>query len=101
MAADVPRAPEESRPDASPLVRTRGLTKRYGTITAVDDLDLSVGRGEVYGFLGPNGAGKTTTLKMLLGLIRPTAGGRARFWAARRGRPTGGRSRGPRDRSPP
>jgi ABC-2 type transport system ATP-binding protein len=74
LAADVPRAPEESRPDASPLVRTRGLTKRYGTITAVDDLDLSVGRGEVYGFLGPNGAGKTTTLKMLLGLIRPTAG---------------------------
>ena len=74
MAADVPRAPEESRPDASPLVRTRGLTKRYGAITAVNDLDLSVGRGEVYGFLGPNGAGKTTTLKMLLGLIRPTAG---------------------------
>jgi len=40
----------------------------------VNDLDLSVGRGEVYGFLGPNGAGKTTTLKMLLGLIRPTSG---------------------------
>lgn len=74
MAADVPRAPEESRPDASPLVRTRELTKRYGGVTAVDDLDLSVGRGEVYGFLGPNGAGKTTTLKMLLGLIRPTRG---------------------------
>jgi ABC-type multidrug transport system ATPase subunit len=74
LAADVPRAPEESRPDASPLVRTRGLTKRYGGVTAVDGLDLRVGRGEVYGFLGPNGAGKTTTLKMLLGLIRPTAG---------------------------
>ena len=74
MAADVPRAPEESRPDASPLVKTRGLTKRYGGITAVNDLDLRVGRGEVYGFLGPNGAGKTTTLKMLLGLIRPSGG---------------------------
>ena len=74
MAADVPRAPEESRPDASPLVKTRGLTKRYGGITAVNDLGLRVGRGEVYGFLGPNGAGKTTTLKMLLGLIRPSGG---------------------------
>jgi ABC-type multidrug transport system ATPase subunit len=57
------------------VVETRGLTKRYGTgIIAVDALDLSVYRGEVYGFLGPNGAGKTTTLRMLLGLIRPTAG---------------------------
>jgi len=74
LATDVPRSSEESRPDASSLVRTRGLTKRYGGITAVNDLDLSVGRGEVYGFLGPNGAGKTTTLKMLLGLIRPTSG---------------------------
>ena len=74
MASDVPQASEESRPDAFPLVRTRDLTKRYGGITAVDGLDLSVGRGEVYGFLGPNGAGKTTTLKMLLGLIRPTRG---------------------------
>lgn len=57
------------------VVETRALTKRYGTgIIAVDALDLSVYRGEVYGFLGPNGAGKTTTLRMLLGLIRPTAG---------------------------
>src|SRR6195256_2640292 len=57
------------------VVETRGLTKRYGTgIVAVDSLDLSVYRGEVYGFLGPNGAGKTTTLRMLLGLIRPSAG---------------------------
>ena len=60
---------------ADTLVRTRGLTKRYGTrITALEDLDLTVSRGEVYGFLGPNGAGKTTTLRMLLGLIRPTSG---------------------------
>ena len=57
------------------VVETHGLTKRYSTgIVAVDALDLNVYRGEVYGFLGPNGAGKTTTLRMLLGLIRPTAG---------------------------
>ena len=58
----------------SPPVQTRRLTKRYGSLTAVDALDLSVHAGEVYGFLGPNGAGKTTTLRMLLGLVRPTAG---------------------------
>jgi ABC-type multidrug transport system ATPase subunit len=57
------------------VVETRALTKRYGdAIVAVDDLDLRVRRGEVYGFLGPNGAGKTTTLRMLLGLVRPTSG---------------------------
>jgi len=57
------------------LVQTHGLTKRYGArITAVEDLDVTVVRGEVYGFLGPNGAGKTTTLRMLLGLIRPSGG---------------------------
>jgi ABC-2 type transport system ATP-binding protein len=57
------------------LVETSGLTKHYGRrITAVDDLDLGVRRGEVYGFLGPNGAGKTTTLRMLLGLIKPSSG---------------------------
>jgi ABC-2 type transport system ATP-binding protein len=56
-----------------PIV-TQGLTKRYGDLFAVHDLDLRVRAGEVYGFLGPNGAGKTTTLRMLLGLVRPTAG---------------------------
>ncbi len=57
------------------MVETHGLTKHYGNgIVAVDRLDMRVRRGEVYGFLGPNGAGKTTTLRMLLGLIRPTAG---------------------------
>jgi ABC-type multidrug transport system ATPase subunit len=57
------------------VIETRALTKRYGeAIVAVDDLELSVRRGEVYGFLGPNGAGKTTTLRMLLGLVRPTSG---------------------------
>jgi ABC-2 type transport system ATP-binding protein len=51
-----------------------GLTKRYGSITAVDDLSFKVRSGAVTGFLGPNGAGKTTTLRMVLGLARPTAG---------------------------
>ncbi|MDG4823564.1 ABC transporter ATP-binding protein [Asanoa sp. WMMD1127] len=50
------------------------LSKRYGEVVAVQDLDLSVRAGEVYGFLGPNGAGKTTTLRMMLGLIRPSGG---------------------------
>ena len=59
-------------PDA--VVETRGLTKRYGSVTAVEELDLAVRRGENYGFLGPNGAGKTTALRMLLGLVRPSAG---------------------------
>src|SRR3989441_12789251 len=57
------------------VITTNKLTKRYGpAITAVDTLDLAVRRGEVFGFRAPNGAGKTTTLRMLLGLIRPTAG---------------------------
>ncbi len=62
------------------VVEIRGLTKRYpgrrgsGGVTAVDSIDLTVNRGEVYGFLGPNGAGKTTTLRMLVGLIAPTVG---------------------------
>jgi ABC-2 type transport system ATP-binding protein len=61
-------------PDPVPIVRVRGLRKTYGRATAVDDLDLTVGEGEIHGFLGPNGAGKSTTLRILLGLIRPTAG---------------------------
>jgi ABC-2 type transport system ATP-binding protein len=56
------------------VIETRGLRKRFGAKVAVADLSLSVGRGEVFGFLGPNGAGKTTSLKMLLGLIEPSAG---------------------------
>jgi ABC-2 type transport system ATP-binding protein len=59
--------------DAVP-VEARGLVKRYGELVAVDDVDLTVEHGDVYGFLGPNGAGKTTTLRMLLGLIRPSSG---------------------------
>jgi ABC-type multidrug transport system ATPase subunit len=57
------------------VVETHGLTKRFGSgVLAVNSVDMSVRRGEVYGFLGPNGAGKTTTLRMLVGLIRPTSG---------------------------
>ena len=64
-----------SAPRSDDVVQVRGLTKRYGNgVTAVDGIDLTVRRGEVYGFLGPNGAGKTTTLRMLLGLVAPTAG---------------------------
>ena len=55
-------------------VETVGLTKRYGTVTAVSDLSLRVETGQVFGFLGPNGAGKSTTIRMLLGLQRPTRG---------------------------
>jgi len=64
----------ESESRHPPLVETSGLGKRYGAITAVRDLNISVRRGEVYGFLGPNGAGKTTTLRMLLGLLKPSSG---------------------------
>lgn len=55
-------------------VITRGLTKRFGALTAVDHVDLSVRSGELYGFLGPNGAGKSTTLRMLCGILRPNEG---------------------------
>jgi ABC-2 type transport system ATP-binding protein len=57
-----------------PAVEARGLVKRYGHVTAVDHVDLTVRAGDVYGYLGPNGAGKTTSLRMLLGLIRPDEG---------------------------
>lgn len=56
------------------VIKTEGLTRRYGALTAVDNLSLRVEEGDVFGFLGPNGAGKTTTLLMLLGLTEPTAG---------------------------
>jgi ABC-2 type transport system ATP-binding protein len=55
-------------------IRTVGLTKRYGDTVALDGLDLAVEPGEVYGYLGPNGAGKTTTIRLLIGLLRPSAG---------------------------
>jgi len=57
-----------------PLIIASGLTKRFRRLLAVNDLNLEVGWGEVFGFLGPNGAGKSTTLRMMVGLIRPTSG---------------------------
>ena len=59
---------------ADNIIETKDLTKKYGDFVAVDSLNLSVKRGEVFGLLGPNGAGKTTTILMLLGLTEPTAG---------------------------
>ena len=58
----------------TPAISTRGLTRRFGDFTAVDDVTLSVAPGQFFGFLGPNGAGKSTTIKMLTGLLEPTAG---------------------------
>ncbi len=55
-------------------IRTHGLTKQYGERLAVNDLNLEVYRGDIFGFLGPNGAGKTTTIRMMLHLITPTSG---------------------------
>ncbi len=69
----------------SAAIKIRGMTVRYGELTAVSELDLEVRRGEIFGFLGPNGAGKTTTIRALLDLLRPEAGEVAIF-----GRPVAG-----------
>ena len=66
--------PPPGAPIGSPAIAVRGLTKRFGAVTAVDDLTFEVRPGCVTGFLGPNGAGKSTTMRMVLGLVRPTAG---------------------------
>ena len=75
--------PEEREPSASEAgegrtghdaIDVRGLTKRYGTRTVVDDVSIRVPRGLIFGFLGPNGSGKTTTIRMLCGLLTPDAG---------------------------
>ncbi|MDP8968838.1 MAG: ABC transporter ATP-binding protein, partial [Actinomycetota bacterium] len=70
MRANAPRHAVTTEP----AVQARGLVKRYGRITAVDRVDLTVQAGDVYGYLGPNGAGKTTTLRMMLGLVTPDGG---------------------------
>ena len=62
-----------------PAISTRGLTKRFGRLVAVNALDLEVHPGQTFGFLGLNGAGKTTTIRLLLDLLRPTAGSAALF----------------------
>jgi len=60
--------------EAEPAIRATGLTRRFGKLTAVDAIDLSIPRAQIYGFLGPNGSGKTTTIRMLCGLLTPSAG---------------------------
>ncbi len=66
--------PDHFNREGCRLIRIQGLTKRYGTLAAVNSLDLTVRKGEVFGFLGPNGAGKTTTIRVMVGLIPPTMG---------------------------
>jgi ABC-2 type transport system ATP-binding protein len=61
-------------PETPPAIVARGLTKRFGDLIAVNAVDLDIHRGEVFGFLGPNGAGKSTTIRMLCGILDPTAG---------------------------
>ncbi|WP_319526532.1 ATP-binding cassette domain-containing protein [uncultured Desulfosarcina sp.] len=68
-------AGERIHADSEIAVQVEGLTRRFGSFTAVDHLDLSVARGEIFGFLGPNGAGKSTTIRMLCGLLSPSEGG--------------------------
>src|SRR5438552_18276004 len=59
---------------SAPIIRTRGLTKRFGDFTAVADLSIEVMPGTIFAFLGANGSGKSTTIRMLIGLLRPSAG---------------------------
>ena len=66
--------PAVAQASADLAIRARGLTKRFGTLVAVDHVDLSVPKANVYGFLGPNGSGKSTTIRMLCGLLTPTEG---------------------------
>src|SRR6187399_1057941 len=71
-------APASGNSDRAPgddiAIRSRGLTKRFGSLVAVDHVDLSIPKAQVYGFLGPNGSGKSTTLRMLCGLLTPSEG---------------------------
>jgi ABC-2 type transport system ATP-binding protein len=68
------QSPGETDSKDPPAIRTEGLTKRFGDLLAVQDLDLTVGQGEIFGFLGPNGAGKSTTIDLLMDYVRPSAG---------------------------
>jgi ABC-2 type transport system ATP-binding protein len=70
----VTAAPARVAADASMAIVARGLTRHFGTVAAVDGIDLDIPRARIYGFLGPNGSGKSTTIRMLCGLLRPTAG---------------------------
>ena len=73
VVATPPPLPYAS-PSLAPAIATQGLTKRYGALTALDHLDLVLEKGDVFGFIGPNGAGKSTTMKILAGLLAPSAG---------------------------
>ena len=73
MRADAARGANPAAPDR-PAIVARGLTRRFGDVVAVDQVDLTVGRAQVYGFLGPNGSGKSTTIRMLCGLLLPSGG---------------------------
>ncbi|MDI6773679.1 MAG: ABC transporter ATP-binding protein, partial [bacterium] len=73
MTSLAPSAPGEAAPREAAVV-AHGLTKRFGDMIAVNSVDIEIHRGEVFGFLGPNGAGKTTTIRMLCGIMDPTAG---------------------------
>ena len=64
----------DATPDPEAAVEVRGLTKKYGSLVAVDHLDLTIRRGSIFGLIGPNGAGKTTTFSMLVSLLKPTSG---------------------------
>lgn len=75
----MPASTNSTSPSAAMAVRMEGLTRRFGDLTAVDNLNLALRQGEIYGFLGSNGAGKTTTMKMLVGLLQP---GEGRAWIA-------------------
>src|SRR4051812_41496852 len=57
-----------------PMIEVEGLTKRFGSFTAVDHVSFTVGKGSIFGFLGPNGSGKTTLIRMLCGILQPTEG---------------------------
>src|SRR5258708_14269409 len=59
---------------SEPMIEVEGLTKRFGTFTAVDHVSFTVGKGSIFGFLGPNGSGKTTVIRMLCGILQPTEG---------------------------
>ena len=74
MSGAAPVVINGTGPRGELAVHTRGLRKVFGTVAAVEGLDLDIGRGEVFGLLGPNGSGKTTTIRMLCGLMLPTAG---------------------------
>jgi ABC-2 type transport system ATP-binding protein len=71
---DLPRVPSGQRSALGPAVTTSHLRKTFGSLVAVESLDLEIKRGEVFGLLGPNGSGKTTTIRMLTGLMPPTSG---------------------------